>query len=132
MRNIERIAYKGIHFTIEWYFDEHGKSQPFDYVMNLSDEMQEKVFYLFKRIADFGRISDVTKFRHEGDQIYAFKPQPDRLLSFFIKGKVIIITNAFRKKTDKLPEKEKRRAINCRESYLDRVKEGEYYEKEES
>jgi hypothetical protein len=130
MKNKEHIAYKGIHYTIEWYYDEHGKSQPFEYVMELSDEMQEKVFYLFKRIADFGRISDLTKFRHEGDQIYAFKPQPDRFLSFFVKGKVIIVTNAFRKKKDKLPENEKRRAIKCRENYLNRIKEGKYYEEE--
>jgi len=39
---------------------------------------------LFKRIGDFGKISDKTKFRNEKDGIYAFKPQPDRLLSFFL------------------------------------------------
>jgi hypothetical protein len=130
MKNEKYVAYKGIHYTIEWYFDEHGESQPFEYVKNLSDEMQEKVFYLFKRIGDFGRISDITKFRNEGDQIYAFKPQPDRLLSFFIKGKIIIVTNAFRKKTDKLPGNEKRKAIKCRENYFNRIKEGKYYEED--
>jgi len=31
----------------------------------------------------FGKIFDITKFRNEGDGIYAFKPQPDRFLSFF-------------------------------------------------
>ena len=93
----ECIAYKGTCYSIEWYYDESGYSQPFEYLMNLSSDMQKKAFYLFKRMGDIGKINDITKFRNEGDQIYAFKPQPDRFLSFFVKDKVIIITNAFRK-----------------------------------
>jgi hypothetical protein len=56
-----------------------------------------------------GKIFDETKFRSEGNGIYAFKPQPDRYLCFFFKGKMIIITNAFAKKTQKLPQNEKER-----------------------
>ena len=129
MSNKEYIAYKGILFTIEWYFDESGYSQPFEYLMNLPPNMQKKTFHLFKRMADFGKINDKTKFRNEGDQIYAFKPKPERFLSFFFKGNVIIITNAFRKKADKLPQNEKERAIKNKESYYKRVKEGKYYDK---
>jgi len=123
------IAYEGIYYTIEWYYNESGKSQSLDYLMKLKPGMQRKVFYLFKRICDNGKINDITKFRNEGDKIYAFKPQPDRFLSFFVKDKTIIITNAFRKKTDKLPENEKAKALKYREDYLQRVKEGKYYEK---
>jgi len=71
-------------------------------------------------MGDFGKIFDKTKFRHEGDGIYAFKPQPDRFLSFFTDGRKIIITNGFRKKTDKLPKSEKELAIKRRKDYLDR------------
>jgi hypothetical protein len=53
---------------------------------------------LFKRIGDFGKISDITKFRNEGEKKFAFKPQQDRFLSFFFVGKKIIVTNGFRKK----------------------------------
>ncbi len=53
---------------------------------------------LFKRMGDFGIINDKTKFRNEGDKIYAFKSQPNRFLSFFIEGRKIIVTNAFKKK----------------------------------
>lgn len=83
---------------------------------------------LFKRMGDFGRISDKTKFRYEGDEIFAFKPQPDRFLSFFVKDKRIIITNAFHKKSQKLPKNEKTKAINYRDDYLSRTNKGEYYE----
>jgi phage-related protein len=98
--------------------DEEGESQPKDYLLKLDSSSQQKVFYLFKRMADFGKINDKTKFRNEGDQIFAFKPQPERFLSFFVKGNKIIITNAFRKKNDKLPKNEKEKAIRCKSDYL--------------
>ena len=49
---------------------------------------------------------------------------------FFFKGKKIIITNAFVKKSQKLPKSEKERAVKAYESYEKRVKEESYYEKE--
>lgn len=74
------------------------------------------------------RFSDQTKFNYEDDQIYAFKPKPDRFLCFFYQGKRIVITNAFRKKQDKLPANEKQRALKNRKDYEIRVKEGSYYD----
>jgi hypothetical protein len=76
-----------------------------------------------KRIAEFGKISDITKFRNEGNEIYAFKPKPDRYLSFFTKGKRIIITNGFTKRVDKLLKSEKEKAITYRIDYLSRFEE---------
>ena len=128
MSKKDYIAYKGPEFTIEWYYDSNGKSQAEEYLMNLDALMQQKVFYLFKRLGDFGKISDRTKFRNEGDKIFAFKPKIDRFLSFFVKGKKIIVTNAFQKKSNKLPKDEKRKTLECRKDYLKRVKEGSYYE----
>ena len=69
-----------------------------------------------------------TKFRHEGDKVYAFKPQPHRFLCFFFTGQKIIVTNAFHKKTDKLPTKEKDRALKIKDDYELRIKRGDYYE----
>ena len=75
-----------------------------------------------------GEIHDKTKFRFEGDRIYAFKPQPERFLCFFYEGKKIIVTNGFRKKQQKLPVQEKENALMKRVSYMKRVKTGEYYD----
>ena len=76
------------------------------------------------------KIFDTTKFRNEGDQIFAFKPQPDRYLCFFVTGKKIIITNAFEKKSQKLPQGEKDSALKAKINFESRVKRGTYYEKE--
>jgi phage-related protein len=126
----EYIAYEGTEFKIEWYFDEKGESQALDFLMNLPANEQRKVFYLFKRLGDFGKIHDITKFRNEGDSIYAFKPQPHRFLSFFFEGNKVIVTNAFRKKSQKLPQSEKDKALKLKENYLTRLENGDYYEKE--
>jgi len=125
----EYVICEGEAFTLEWYFNEAGKSLAKSYFDNLDEKMQAKALALFQRMADIGIIRDITKFRNEGDDIYAFKPQPERFLSFFQKGKKIIITNGFVKKSDKLPEAEKERAIAARKDYLSRTKKGEYYGK---
>ena|ERR1700738_4492386 len=104
----EYIAYKGSEFTIEWYFDVKGKSSALAYFNKQPKEKQRKLLNLFRLMRDQGKIFDKTKFRNEGDKIYAFKPQPDRYLCFFFKGQKIIVTNAFTKKTQDLCRKEKK------------------------
>jgi len=101
------IIYIGQKFTIEWYYDKNGKSVAEDFFYESSEELQDKFLVLIKKMGDIGKIFDITKFRNEGDGIYAFKPQPDRYLSFFTDGKKIIITNGFKKKTDKLQKMKK-------------------------
>jgi len=117
------LIYSGLMFTLEWYYDKSGKNFAREYYKETSREQKRKFFVLAKRMGDFGKISDTTKFRNEGDGIYAFKPKPDRYLSFFTDEKKIIVTNGFTKKTNKLPKNEKDLAIRCRKDYLERKKE---------
>ncbi len=56
---------------------------------------------LFKRMGDFGNISNITKFRNKGEKVFAFKPQPDNFLSFFWTVKKVVVANDFRKKLKK-------------------------------
>lgn len=93
----EFIVYAGAEFTIEWYYNDQGKSPAKTYFDNLSRERQLDAMKLFMAMARVGKILNITKFRHEGDGIFAFKPKPDRFLCFFFAGKKIIITNAFEK-----------------------------------
>ncbi len=124
----EYVAYEGDAFTIEWYFDNQNQSEALDYYNSLNDNERIQLLKLFKRMGDVGEIKDKTKFRYEGDKIYAFKPQPDRFLCFFNEGKKIIVTNGFRKKQPKLPIKEKENALDKRNAYINRAKAGDYYE----
>ena len=127
----EFLAYSGKKFTIEWYYSQNGESQPLDFFDALPAIYQQKLFYLIKRIGDFGYISDKTKFRYEGNGIYVFKPQPYRFFSFFYENGKINITNAIVKKTQKLRKQEKDYAISARADYITRTKEGTYYDNNE-
>lgn len=82
--NFEYIAYDGMYFTIEWYFDTNYQSQALDYYQSLNNDERIKVLKLFKRMGDAREIKDKTKFMNEGDKIYAFKPQPDRFLCLLL------------------------------------------------
>jgi len=123
----EFTAYKGEKFTIEWYFDEKGRSDVLNYFMKLPNSLKVKTLVLFKRFSDLGEIKDKTKYNFEGDAFFAFKPKPHRFLCFFTKGGKIIITNAFIKKSDKLPKNEKEKALLRRMDYEKRSKANSYY-----
>ena len=120
MQKEECVIYKGKFFQIEWYYDLKGNSQPYDYYNSCDLSQKRKFLMLCQRMGDFGKIMDITKFRAEGDEIYAFKPQPDRYLAFFKKGNKIIVTNAYRKSGDKMPKSEKNLALKNRADYLAR------------
>ena len=124
----EYIAYKGSEFTIEWYYDMKGKSSALEYFNKQPKAKQRKLLNLFRLMGEQGKIFDKTKFRNEGDKIYAFKPQPDRYLCFFFRGQKIIVTNAFTKKTQELPQAEKDLALKVYRCYEKRIKEETYYE----
>ena len=122
------IAYKGAKLTVEWYFSELGKSVALEYYNELPMAQQGKLFYLIQVMADTGKIHNREKFNNEDDQIFAFKPAPDRFLCFFFEGAKIIITNAYKKQTQKMPAREKDRALKIKKDYIKRYKEGTYYE----
>jgi len=124
----EFIAYAGEKLIIEWYFDNRDKSQGLDYFEKLPKARQNKIFYLFRWLGNSGKILNQKKFRYEGDKIYALKVSQDRFLCFFFDGNKVIITNAYQKKTAKMPPKEKEKSLNARKNYIDWCKEGRYYE----
>lgn len=128
MKDREYIVYEGGAFTVEWYYDARGKSQPLNFYEELNRDQKIQLLKLVKTIGDIGSIQNKTKFRNEGDKIFAFKPKPNRFLCFFVEGKKIVITNGFTKKHDKLPPTEKKRALNHRADYLTRTKKGSYYD----
>ena len=114
------VIYSGKFYQVEWYFDIKGNSQAFEYFSKCDLNQKRKFLLLCQKIADFGYIMDKSKFRSEDDSIYAFKPQPDRYLCFFKKGKKIIVTNAYRKSGNKMPKNEKKMAKKNMNDYLSR------------
>lgn len=121
--------YRGTQFSVEWYIGVNGRSDARDFYESLPIAGRVKFLKLVRLISEIGRIYDQTKFRNEGESIYAFKPQPDRFLCFFHSGRKIIVTNGFRKKTQKLPGNEKQKALKAKADFETRINQGTYYEK---
>lgn len=101
-----------------------GNSQAFEYYQGISVAQKDKILALFRYMVNFGKIWDITKFRNEGDGIYTFKANQDRYLCFFFSHGKIIITNAFTKKTQKIPKKEKLKAIIAYNNYVEMQQKG--------
>jgi hypothetical protein len=57
-------------FTVEWYYDSDGYSQAFSYFESTSQAQKRKLLVLVKRIAEFGKIMDITKFRNNVSEIF--------------------------------------------------------------
>lgn len=121
-------AYKGTEFTIEWYFNGRDKSEALVYFESLPPDRKKKLAHLFYLLGDIGKIFNEEKFRYEGDQIYALKSSEDRFLCFFFDESKIIITNAYKKKSAKMPPREKEKALKAKNDYTKRCKGKNYYD----
>lgn len=68
--NEKYIAYdSGEEKTIEWYFDDRGKSLVKKYYEGLEESRRKKVRKLFMLMSHEGEIKNTEKFIHEGDGI---------------------------------------------------------------
>jgi len=122
------VAHKGSEVTIEWYFNEQGKSSAFKYFEKLPKIRKKKIIHLWHLLGGGVPRLNKEKFRYEGHQIYAIKASKDRFLCFFFDGSKIVMTNAYEKKSAKMPQKEKDKAVDAKRDYKERCKKGTYYE----
>lgn len=110
----------------------------YDYYLTLSRHEKVRFFELVKYYADssLGTVIPRTLLNIEdkNHRIYALKPSSRRFFCFTFVGRKLIITNGYRKSSQKMTKKDKERlktAIKYKNEYMKRVKEGYYYEKEE-
>lgn len=130
----EYIFYKGRRFQVEFYYTEEGRLPAKEYFEETSIGVQVKLAALVKHIAEVGTLFDTTKFRiiDKAERIYEFKPSGHRFFNFFYKGQKIIITNAYRKQSQKPDRGELTKAIRMRRDYERRIRGGSYYAKDSS
>lgn len=127
----EYIFYRGRRFQVEFYYSKEGQIPAKEYFDDMALPVQVKLAVLVKYIAEEGRLFDITKFRivDQAERIYEFKPLEHRFFNFFYKGRKIIITNAYRKQSQKLDKKELAKAIKMKRDYEQRLIGGSYYAK---
>nr|WP_290957768.1 hypothetical protein [Fibrobacter sp.] len=109
----EYVAYDGQCFTVEWFYNEQGESPALEYFNELSDVQKRKVLMLFKRIGDFGRISDITKFRNEGGQDFRVQAAAGSISVFFLYGQENHRDKRFSQKVAETARRRKRTGSAC-------------------
>ncbi|MGH7433764.1 MAG: type II toxin-antitoxin system RelE/ParE family toxin [Candidatus Methylomirabilales bacterium] len=118
MPNEATIAAVGPRITVEWVVDLKGAMPAREFYLGLSRGDQAKVMALFRRLADFGQISNREKFKQLGPKagekgrgLWEFKSGQIRLIGDFRPGGRFLVAHGTVKKADDLPKQDIERAI---------------------
>jgi len=129
----DSLVYEGTHFEVVFYYDDSLEIPIWSTYESLSEN--EKIDFLVrvKKIADSkpGTIHPKSIFNIEdkSDKIFAIKFGANRFCTFFTRGRKLIITNGYIKKSQKNTKKineELKKAKNFKKDYETRIKNGTY------
>jgi len=111
------VAYRGISFTIEYARQANGDVPGLEFFNSMDPRWQARIFSLFRRLGDAGRIENREMFRKETGEFFAFKAFQARLLCYFRADRRVVVTHGFRKKTDNIRKQEFERAGRIKDDY---------------
>ena len=109
-------------FYIKFYELENGQKPALDYICKIKDQkLKAKVFRSLKLLESFGNQLGEPDSSFLEDGIFELRTKHSsnivRTLYFFQKGKVIVVTSSFIKKTQKTPKDEIELAIERKKDY---------------
>jgi len=92
-------------------------------------EVQEKIEYAFNLIRTVERVPEkFLKYVQGTDGLYEirikYRSNIFRIFCCFDEGRVVILFNAFQKKTNKIPKKEIERGLKLKQEYFQSKKKG--------
>jgi len=93
-----------------------------EFIDNLEKKDQQKVMALLVRLADHGMLGNEQKFRKlegKGAGLWEFKSFQARILCFFDRERLVILTHGFVKKSNATPAVEIEKAVRLRKEYLE-------------
>ncbi len=98
-----------------------------DFYLAQDSKVQEKIEYVFKLIRTVERIPEkFLKHIETTDGLYEirikYRNDIFRIFCCFDEGKVVILFNAFQKKTQKTPKKEIEKGLKLKQEYFDNKK----------
>ena len=102
-----------VYYYKTYFIDFYQKQKP---------KVKEKIIWTFRLIESIKHVSE-DYFKHmEGtDGLYEIRVQQGsdifRIFCFFDKGNLVVLANAFQKKTQKTPKSEIERALKIKEEY---------------
>jgi Phage derived protein Gp49-like (DUF891) len=96
----------------------NGTCEAEDFLEGLSEYEKNKITPPLVYTANTGLLRNEQKFKNIGEDIFEFKGFQSRLLCFFDKGRIIILSHGCIKKRDKLDPAEIKKAIKRKEEYF--------------
>jgi phage-related protein len=96
-----------------------------EFFIKQREKVQDKIIWTFELIEELQRIPE-TYLKHieNTDGLFEIRVQLGsdifRIFCFFDKGNLVIITNGFRKKTQKTPKSEIEKALKIKQEYENR------------
>ncbi len=109
MTKERKIIFHGQHFK--------------DFYLEVNDSVKEKIGYVFRVIKSVGKVSEKFLKHIEGtDGLYEIRVEVGsnmyRIFCCFDKGNVVVLFNAFQKKTQKTPRQEIELAEKLKKKYF--------------
>jgi len=113
------------HRIIEFYEKSSGKTPVKDYLDELPLKVRKKILFVFSLIEELQIVPSKYWQKMTGsDGLWEARIEYEsniyRFLGFMHKGKLVILTNGFQKKSQKTPQNEIEIAENYKNDYLSR------------
>ena len=108
---------------VQFYIKDGGRSPVAEFIASLPSKLKQKVNWTLRIVADMAIVPTEYLKKLDGtDQIWEirvhFGNDALRLLGFFDGKDLIILTNGFLKKTEKVPQREIKLAEERKKDYL--------------
>lgn len=110
---------------VVYYVDARGDSPVLEDIRALVLKEQQKIFAYISLLEERGEELRRPMADYVGDKLYELRPKAHRVLYFFLLKEYVVIAHLFRKKTDRLPEAEKRVALSRMTDFLRRYGQGQ-------
>lgn len=114
-------------FYIEFFETENGTKPALDFIRNISDpKLKAKVYRSLKLLESYGNQLGEPDTKSLGDGLFELRTKHSsnivRNLYFYHKGRIIVVTNGFIKKSGKTPPEEMRIARERKRKYEEKNK----------
>ena len=116
-------------YTIEFYENNKGKSELWDFLENLRLKAKKskdariqyrQISLCIQLLQENGTCLPENVTKHISDGIWELRPGNNRIFYFFYRDNTFILLHTFRKKTRKTPSREIEKAKVERKDYLER------------
>jgi phage-related protein len=108
------------NWIIEYYTDASGASPVLEYIESLSDSEQVKVAYAILLLREFGTLLRMPHARPIEKGLWELRADVERIFYFAHTGRRFILLHAYRKKSQKTPDREIDTAQRRRADFVER------------